>query len=120
MNVRSSDHLTLEDRVGMLNADQRRVFDYIKAHLLHQKLLEDKECSCAFKPWRIFVSGVGGTGKSFVIEAIKDLVGSTWSIDDLVCATAAPTGLAAFNVGGITSVYNLWIFEKTFRSKVRV
>ena len=42
--------IRLEDRVGMLNADQRRVFDNIKAHLLHQKLHEDKECSCAFKP----------------------------------------------------------------------
>ena len=80
MNVRSSDDLTLEDRVGMLNGDQRRVFDNIKAHLLHQKLHEDKECSCAFKPLRIFVSGVGGTGKSFLIEAIKDLVGIVFGL----------------------------------------
>ena len=91
--------IRLEDRVGMLNADQMHVSDNIKA----QKLHEDKECSCAFKPLHnIFVSRVGGTGKSFLIEAIKDLVGSIWSIDDLVCAIAAPTGLAAFNVGGIT------------------
>ena len=102
MNVGSSDDLTLEDRVGMLNADQKRVFDNIKAHLLLQKLHEDQECSCAFKPLRIFVSGVGGNGKSFLIEVIKDLVGTIWSRGDLVCAIAAPTGLAAFNVGGIT------------------
>ena len=48
------------------------------------------------------VSGVGGTGKSFLIETIKDWVNSTWSLDCLTCAIAAPTGLAAFNVGGIT------------------
>ena len=50
----------------------------------------------------MFVSGVGGTGKSFLIEAIKALVGSIWPLDSLMCAVAAPTGLAAFNVGGIT------------------
>ena len=44
MNVHSSDHLTLED---MLNADQGRILDNIKAHLLQQKLHEDQECSCA-------------------------------------------------------------------------
>ena len=55
----------------------------------------------------IFVSRVGGTGKSFLIEAIKDLVGSIWSMDDLVCAIAAPTGLAAFNVGGIHKLFQL-------------
>ena len=50
----------------------------------------------------MFVSGVGGTGKSFPIEAIKALVNSLWSSESLLCGIAAPTGLAAFNVGGIT------------------
>ena len=31
-----SDDLTLDDRVKMLNDDQRRIFDNIKAHLFHQ------------------------------------------------------------------------------------
>ena len=46
----------------------------------------------------MFISGVGGTGKSFLIETIKILLTSTWSSDDLLCAIAAPTGLAAFGV----------------------
>ena len=50
----------------------------------------------------MFVSGVGGTGKSFLIEAIKALVASIWPLDSLTCAVAALTGLAAFKVGGIT------------------
>ena len=50
----------------------------------------------------MFVSGVGGTGKSFLIETIKELVNSLWSSEDVLCAVAAPTGLAAFNIGGIT------------------
>ena len=49
------------------------------------------------------VSGVGGTGKSFLIEAIKALNTDIWPTDDLTFAVAAPTGLAAFNVGGITT-----------------
>ena len=102
MNVNSSDKLSVEERVAMLNDDQRRVFDTVKGHLLHQKHHEQNECSCDIKPVQMFVSGVGGTGKSFLIEAIKALVISVWPLDDLVCAIAAPTGLAAFNVGGTT------------------
>ena len=44
----------------------------------------------------MFVSGVGGTGKSFLI------VDSLWTSEGLKCAITAPTGLAAFNVGGVT------------------
>ena len=53
----------------------------------------------------MFVSGVGGTGKSFLIEAVRaqaDAIWSSHSSNSLVCAVAAPTGLAAFNVGGMT------------------
>ena len=102
MNINSSDKLSVEERVALLNDDQRRVFDTVKGHLLHQKCHEQNECFCDIKPVRMFVSGVGGTGKSFLIEAIKALVISLWPLDDLVCAIAAPTGLAAFNVGGTT------------------
>ena len=45
----------------------------------------------------MFVSGVGGTGKSQVKEIEKEHVG-----DDTTCAVAAPTGLAACKVGGMT------------------
>ena len=48
--------------------------------------------------YRKFVSGVGGTGKSFLIEAIKAMVNSLWSSEGLLCGVAAPTGLAAFEV----------------------
>ena len=53
------------------------------------------------KPLRMFISGVGGTVKSFLIEAIKCLVDDIWhpkSGEIMV----APTGIAAFNVGGLT------------------
>ena len=103
MHLSSHDQLTLYERESMLNADQRRVFDTVKTHLLHERSHENNECLCNdLKPLRLFISGVGGTGKSFLIETIKILVTSIWKSDDLLCAVAAPTGLAAFNVGGVT------------------
>ena len=102
INANNSDTLTLEDRITMLNDDQRRIFDKMKYHLLHQKQHEDNEGQCEFKTLQMFVSGVGGTGKSFLIQTIKPLVNNIWPSNDLTCALAAPTGLAAFNVGGIT------------------
>ena len=51
----------------------------------------------------MFVAGVGGTGKSFLIEAIRAQVAAIWKgkYEALLCAVAAPTGLPAFNVGGV-------------------
>ena len=102
INTNQPDTLSLEQRVAMLNTDQRRVFDKVKAHFLHQKEHEANKCACDFTPLRMFVSGVGGTGKPFLIKTIKSLVGHLWPSDDLTCAVAAPTALAAFNVGGVT------------------
>ena len=84
----------------MLNSDQSRVLENVRDHLLHQLKHEDNQCTCDdMKPLCMFVSGVGGTGKSFLIETIKMLVNDMWPIENLTCAVAAPTGLAAFNVG---------------------
>ncbi len=104
MNDNSCDNISLEDRVAMLNADQRRIFEHVKEHLLQQqhKHHEANQRHCDLKPLRKFVSGVGGTGKSFLIEAIKALVTSVWPLDGSTCAIAALTGLAAFNLGGVT------------------
>ena len=102
MNENKTNDLTFDDRVEMLNLDETRIFVNIKAHLLHQVKHESGECSCTFKPFRMFVSGVGGTGKSFHIHALKCLIDSLWQTNDLTCAIAAPTGLAAFNIGGVT------------------
>ena len=106
LNVDGQEQLpSLEDRIAMLNADQLRIFDKIKNHLVHQHMHEHDECDCGeLRPLVMFVSGVGGTGKSFLIESIKLLINNLWSAnaDELMCAITALTGLAAFNVGGIT------------------
>uniref|UniRef100_A0A1X7V153 ATP-dependent DNA helicase n=1 Tax=Amphimedon queenslandica TaxID=400682 RepID=A0A1X7V153_AMPQE len=94
-------NLTLEKREAMLNS-----------HLISQKQREDlieNESSRLLrlgniKPLRMFISGVGRTGKSFLIEAIKCLVDDIWhpKSGEIMCAIVAPTGIVAFNVGGIT------------------
>ena len=48
------------------------------------------------------LSGVGGTGKSFLIHALRSVIHSIWGTQDLECAITAPTGFAAFNVIGLT------------------
>ena len=73
----------------MLNAKQTRLKGQ---EPLHQQPHKGEKCQCNLKPLRMFVSGVGGTGKS-------------WPSEDLACAIAASTvatGLAAFNVSGTT------------------
>ena len=102
MTTNSSDQLGLDERVTMLNVDQRRIYDRVMNHLHHHKQHDDGDCHCDIKPLRLFVSGVGGTGKSFLIEAIKLLVHRIWESKELTVVVAAPTGLAAFNVGGLT------------------
>ena len=96
----------LDELVSSPNTDQSRVFELVKSHLEHQLLHENEICKCTnWKPLQMFVSGVGGTGKSFLIKTIRALVSSMWGSDgtqSTLCAVTTPTGLAAFNVGGVT------------------
>ena len=43
INASSFSELSLGDRVTMLNGDQRRIFDNVKAHLLHQQCHETNQ-----------------------------------------------------------------------------
>uniref|UniRef100_A0A1X7UXB6 ATP-dependent DNA helicase n=1 Tax=Amphimedon queenslandica TaxID=400682 RepID=A0A1X7UXB6_AMPQE len=63
----------------------KKNFHIIKSHHVSQK---DN-----MKLLRMFVSGVGGTGKSFLIEAIKCLVDDIWHPErhQIMCAIVATT-----------------------------
>ena len=71
-------------------------------HLYHQQKHEKGECLCkSFRPLHTFV---GGTGKSFLIEAIRQKVSEIWKDEhnvDTKCVVGASTGLASYNIGGI-------------------
>jgi len=78
----------VETLVENLNVDQKRVFDFIKGEIAIEN-----------KPIRHFVSGVGDTGKSYLIKTIKAYV--TNQLNQNVAITA-PTGIAAYNIQGMT------------------
>ena len=73
----------------------------LQINYLHWKLSASRSIFSCYATFTMFVSGVGGTGKSFLIATVKALTDSLWKTEDITCAIAAPTGLAAFNVGGI-------------------
>uniref|UniRef100_A0A1X7U5T0 ATP-dependent DNA helicase n=1 Tax=Amphimedon queenslandica TaxID=400682 RepID=A0A1X7U5T0_AMPQE len=95
-------NLTLEQRKAMLNVDQKRILNKIKSHILSQKEREDlleNEFSRLLrldniKLLRMFIGGVGGTGKLFLIVVIKCLVDDIWhpKSSENMCAIVAPTG----------------------------
>ena len=76
------------------------MYEGVKSHLEHQVVHECGCCQCSdMKPLHMFVSGVGGTGKSFLIKTVRALASELWDGDTgyAECAVTAPTGLAAFH-----------------------
>ena len=66
---------------------QHRAYDIVRNH--------SQQASLQKTPLFLIIIGVGGTGKSYVINALHQMLG-------IKCVIAAPTGKAAFNVKGVT------------------
>ena len=70
------------------------------------------------KPYRIFISGPGGTGKTFIVNMIKwDIPYFLKSVvkagdDQPLVLITAPTGSAAFQVGGLTIHSAFLLYDK--------
>ena len=82
------EEIDISEMISKLNADQKRVFDRVINTVSDKKSL-----------LRLYVSGEGGTGKSFLIKTIKCWIKQNLNKDT---AIAAPTGIAAFNINGLT------------------
>ncbi|XP_025265736.1 uncharacterized protein LOC112638371 [Camponotus floridanus] len=97
--------INLPQMMSRLNEDQKRVFDKVC------QVLQNKN-----QILRLYVSGEGGTGKSFLIETIKH-----WIRINLKKATAisAPTGIAAFNIDGLT-IHRMFQLPVTHESTPKV
>ena len=60
------------------------------------------------EPYRVFLSGPGGVGKSHVIRLVHSdtlkllKLSNTIEPDDVIVLLTAPTGVAAFNINGMT------------------
>ena len=50
----------------------------------------------------MFITGCAGTGKSHVISVIKEHLERAHIGAENACVLMAPTGVAAFNIGGLT------------------
>ena len=89
-----------------LNSKQRAMIMYHR-HWCKQTVLAMKKGE-HIKPYRVFLSGPGGVGKSHVIRLIQSdtirLIKQSGSVepDDVLVLLTAPTGVAAFNVNGMT------------------
>ena len=86
-NIKTDD---VENLLNKLNQDQKRVFDIVTNILKANKTNEIL---------RFYVSEERGTGKSFLIHVIR-----CWIKTELgkSVAVAAPTGIAAYNINGLT------------------
>ena len=89
-----------------LNANQSRIFLKIISHLYKQYLsydvdayMRDRLVQTSDEPLFMFVSGVGGTGKSYLIKTLSAYVQEVFKSP---VALMGPTGIAACNINGMT------------------
>ena len=75
--------------VAMLNVKQRCAYDLVQHHYAQLMAGESPVPLC------MIVSGTAGTGKSFLISALAQLLGNS-------CLLTATTGMASFNICGKT------------------
>ena len=73
--------------VNSFSEMQKLAYDIVKSHF--------NDASSETEPLCLIINGVAGTGKSYLINAIRNLLQSK-------CAVTATTGKAAYNIRGIT------------------
>lgn len=95
---RKTENGFVDYEVDMLYPDQAKVVATVVG-----KIKEWMECDdySKFQPLRMTVRGAGGSGKSVVINTIVSVLRRMFEYNGVV-QVAAPTGTAAFNVGGET------------------
>ena len=99
----------LRDHVLQFNAQQRLAYDYARA-FLEDDVRNPQRPLGVREPLRMIVSGEGGTGKTFFIQAVAMLTQLTYRDHApgegcghyAPIALLAPTGCAAFLIGGHT------------------
>ncbi|KAE9390453.1 hypothetical protein BT96DRAFT_756903, partial [Gymnopus androsaceus JB14] len=82
-----------------LNQGQRRAFEIICTNLLKRYVESDEEW-IAKDPLRMFLTGPGGTGKTHVVRAVKEVM-KYYGLDHTIRALAL-TGGAACLIEGST------------------
>ena len=96
--------LTAAEALAMqrqLNDEQRQIYNYVS------KWCDEKAANSTVQPFRIFLTGGAGTGKSHVIKCIRHHAEKAFAklretSDDTTVLVVAHTGTAAFNISGET------------------
>ena len=96
--------LTAAEALAMqrkLNDQQRQIYNYVS------KWCDEKVTDSTVQPFRIFLTGGAGTGKSHVIKCIRHHAEKAFSNlrenpDHMTVLVVAHTGTAAFNISGET------------------
>lgn len=106
--VQNDNSIPIDEQIAQLNIDQKRIFDeVINAVKTYSDEWENASSKNNLENARLapktvlrkFISGVGGTGKSCLINVIRRYI---LQVLEKQVVVAAPTGIAAFNVNGIT------------------
>ena len=84
-----------------LHHDQQQIFCYVMTKLKEWTEKARSNRKTKFKPLRLTIQGVAGSGKSVIIRTIAKIIRDMFKCHDTVLV-AAPTGTAAFNIGGET------------------
>jgi hypothetical protein len=86
-----------------LNKEQMQAFTYVNKQMQTLKMFISGSIKTCPNPFHLFISGAGGTGKSYLIQLLSELIRrSCLTGDDSPIIITAPTGVAAFNISGIT------------------
>ena len=85
-NIELNEHNDVID-INSLNEIQKLAYDIGQSHF--QNFSDDKDPLC------LIIIGVAGTGKSYLINTIRSLLGNR-------CAVTATTGKASYNIRGVT------------------
>ncbi|CAB3994683.1 ATP-dependent DNA helicase PIF1, partial [Paramuricea clavata] len=88
----NKDEYTIDEQYDVVDINsfsemQKLAYNIVKSHF--------DDTSSEKEPLCLIINGVAGTGKSYLINAIRNLLQSK-------CAVAATTGKAAFNIRGVT------------------
>ena len=105
LSRRQMTDVEYNNKVAGLNNSQREAFDrvvqYTRAR--HQYYMRERESLP--EPLHVFITGGAGTGKSHLISVIKEHIERSHTGSQNACMLVAPTGVAAFNIGGLTIHY---------------
>ena len=113
-NVSDNDHqwktlslYTMTDKdfstaISQLNDDQRKAFNLLVSHVQKKILYDRGDAPEKPNPLFLFVTGAGGTGKSFLISVINEYLLRAAYQNTVTVIKTAPTGVAAYNIQGVT------------------